>query len=279
MTDTTAPAAGGQGGAAALLTGSAPTTTDTANDWTAGLDDAAKGYVQNKGWKSPVDLFTSYQNLEKLRGVPAELLLQLPADDNPEAWGKVWAKLGRPETPDGYKLPVAEGGNPETVKQLASWMHEAGIPAKQAQAFVAKMQEGGTALQKAQEQKLAQQSEADVAELKGTWGAAFDKQTEMGRRFARELGLDTNALSAIESAIGTKKLLEIMAAGGAKLGEHAPAGFEGGGKGFGVMTPEAAQERIKALHSDKEWVDKYMGGGAEQNAEMQRLIKYANGMA
>lgn len=275
MTTKDAPANGGQGGAAALLDGQAATSTATAADWTAGLDDAGKGYVQNKGWKSPVDMFTSYQNLEKMRGVPAERLLTLPEKaDDAEGWGAVWARLGRPETPDGYKLE----GDSDSVKQLAAWMHEAGLPVSAAQSLAARMTEGGKAMAEAQTAAAQKASEAEVVELRKEWGAAFDQKTEQGRRFARELGLDQAALSAIESAIGTKRLLSMMAAGGEKLGEHRPAGFEPGTRPGGALTPEAAREKIASLHRDAEWSKRYLAGGAEESAEMQRLIRWQNGM-
>lgn len=273
---TNAPANGGQG-AAAL----APASTANAQpaEWTAGLDDAAKGYISNKGWKSPADLFQSYQNLEKMRGVPAERLLTLPEGDDPEAWGQVWARLGRPEKPEDYGLQAPEGGSPETVAALAKMMHEAGIPKAQAQKLAAAMQASGTEMQTAAQQAAAQKSEAEFADVRKEWGAAFDAKAEMGRRYARELGLTQDDLAAMESALGTGKLLRLMAKGGERLGEHAAAGLDGGGKGMGVMTPEAAKSRISALHNDPDWSKRYLAGGANENAEMQQLIKYANGLA
>lgn len=278
MTTDNAPATGGQGGAAALLDPAAATSTTTTTTtpaaWTDGFDDTAKGYIANKGWKGPADLFQSYQNLEKLKGVPAERLLTLPEGDDPAQWAAVWQKLGRPEKAEDYGLT---GENPEAVAQLASWMLDADIPKVAAQKLAAKMAEGGQAMSQAQSDAAARRSESEFNDLKKEWGAAFDQKAELGRRFARELGLDGDALAAIEGAIGTKRLLTMMAAGGERLGEHTIAGLESG-RG-GAMTPEAAKARIVALRDDKEWSDSYIAGGKAEADEMAKLIRWSNGMA
>src|SRR3990172_7528620 len=99
MSETQAPASGGQGaetGAAATTTtantqATGVTTTETAAptttaapvstiEWLPGADETTVGMVQNKGWKTPNDMLTSYSALEKFVGVPADKMLRLPTD-------------------------------------------------------------------------------------------------------------------------------------------------------------------------------------------------------
>src|SRR4051812_7514574 len=95
-------------GAPAPSTGTPPPSTGTPPpsggapaapaDWTAGLNEATRGFVENRGFKDPQTLADSYVNLEKLMGVPKDRLLQVPEkDDDAEGWGKVYNRLGRPE--------------------------------------------------------------------------------------------------------------------------------------------------------------------------------------
>ena len=69
-------------------------------DWTAGLPEEMKGYVQNKGFKDPSAVVESYRNFEKLMGVPQDRMIKLPekAEDK-AAWDSIYNRLGRPEKP------------------------------------------------------------------------------------------------------------------------------------------------------------------------------------
>lgn len=64
MTEATAALMGDNGGTAS----GAATTADTKGVWSAEFDEDTNAYVQNKGWQSPVDLLSSYRNLEKFVG-------------------------------------------------------------------------------------------------------------------------------------------------------------------------------------------------------------------
>lgn len=241
-------------------------------NWYDAIEDAElKGYVQNKGWKDPVELATGYKNLEKLLG--SEKLPMPKGADDKDGWARVYDALGRPKTAEDYKLPVPEGDPGEFAKAASAKFHELGISAQQAQGL-AEWWNGQQSGQVEQlQQQSAQKAEADIQSLRSEWGKAYDENLELGRRAAREFGLDGGKLSAIEQGLGTKGMLEFMAKIGRGLTEHT---FEGGNttKGFG-MTPEAAQQRIAALRNDQAWSTKYISGGADEQAEMKRLMSIA----
>ena len=101
------------------------------SEWTADLPEDARGFVKNKGWAKPADLLDSYRHLERLVGAER---LALPRDENDRAnWERVWNRLGRPEKPEGYKLPLPEkGGDKALAKAFAARAHDLGLTAKQA---------------------------------------------------------------------------------------------------------------------------------------------------
>lgn len=274
------------------MTVQAPATTDNAaqgqqstdagnvaaqqqSSWYSGFsDETLRGYIETKGFKDPSALAESYRNLEKLRGVPENELVRIPKEGDTEAWNAYYARMGRPENADGYSLPVPEGGDDAFAKQAAQWMHEAGLTPAQAQILAGKNNEFIAAQMKAHQDQQAVESDRQMSELKTEWGQAYEQNTEIARRAAQQFGLDANMLSSIEDAIGTKQLMVLFNNIGQGLGEHKAHGIGSGDNSF-KLSPEAAQERIKQLGGDPDWSKKYLAGGANEKAEMERLQQMA----
>ena len=83
--------------------------TESQANWSDVFSEADKKMISDKGWKSPQDMFKSYQEIEKF----ASNKISIPKADDVEAWKKLDAKLGCPETIEGYELKdVAEVDKP-----------------------------------------------------------------------------------------------------------------------------------------------------------------------
>ena len=255
-----------------------PNTTQTPpaqtnGNWYDGMDDAdLRGYVQNKGWKDPVELAHGYRNLEKLLG-SEKVPLPKGAEDK-EGWGRVYDALGRPKSADGYKLPIPEGQQPtEFAKMATSKFHELGLNNAQAEGLANWWNEQMKSQTDTYTQGQIQKSEAELADIRREWGNAYDENVNLAQRAAMEFGLNAEKLTALESAMGTGDMMKFMARIGRGLTEHT---YEGGKttQGFG-MTPEAAQQRISQLREDKEWSTKYINGNADAKTEMARLMAIA----
>ena len=67
---------------------------------------------------------------------PAPLVMP-SKDATPEEWSAFYAQIGRPETPDGYELPVPDGDNGEFAKSMAPVLHKHGVTAEQAKGLAA----------------------------------------------------------------------------------------------------------------------------------------------
>jgi hypothetical protein len=253
-----------------------------AAQWYAGIQNGdVKTWVEAKGFKDPLAVAESAYHLEKLIGFDrAGRTVVLPKDDaSPEEISAFRSKLGVPETPDGYKLPVPQGQSDAFAKTAAAWMHEAGLTPKQAEAVAARWNEFQGTAAKAQAEALAKQGEADIGNLRGEWGAAFDKNLEFSKRAAAQFIEGTpdqrgEVLTKIEQAIGTGAMLKLFARIGEGLGEHRMVQNGDGGQ-IGVLTPAQARARIDALKSDKEWTKAYMGGDKAKIAELTRLHEWA----
>jgi hypothetical protein len=246
-------------------------------DWTTGFPDEVRGVIQTKGWKGPADVVGSYQNLEKLLGADkAGRAIVPPKDDAaPEEWAAFYGKLGRPEKADGYKLPVPDGDAGEFAATAASWFHEAGLTAKQAETLAAKWNDhmGGTL--QSQQAEFEQKAAIDLQELQKEWGGQFEANSELARRAIREAGLSQDEGKAIERALGLGKAAKVFAFLGKQFAEAPMKGGEGAGRGTFGATPADAKARIAALKADPDWSARYLKGDADARGEFNRLHQIA----
>lgn len=235
------------------------------------------GHAQNAGWQSPADAVKSHRELQKLFGADRHgRTIVMPKEDaTPAEMADFYTKLGRPETPDGYKLPVPDGGDPAFAKTAAGWFHELGVPGKAAEALVAKFNEHAATTAAAQAEAEQTALAAEHAALQKDWGSEHPMRTELAKRAAQRLGLDEAALNALEKAAGFSGTMKALAKVGDLLRE---AGGEGMGElgSFG-RTREGAAARKTQLLADKDWRAKAMNPNSKEWAEMQELDRIIAG--
>jgi hypothetical protein len=287
MTEPLAPAAGGQGAtpsadpapiSSAPAAGTVPQSTppSASIDWLTGAPEDITGFVQNKGWKTPVDAVTSYKQLEKHMGTPADKLLRLPDFDkaDPAEIGQFYNKLGRPAEAKGYDIPVPEGADTSFAEAAKAKFHELGLTAKQAKALAEWNNQYATEMGGKQQEAYKQTIAAENDALKREWGSAYDQEIGMAKNAAKALGLSPEKIDKMEASLGFADLMRTMANIGRRIGEDKfVAGDSNGGNG--VLTPADAQARIKQLQGDKEWTAKYLSGNVQTRAEMERLMQFA----
>lgn len=216
--------------------------------------DEHKSYVETKGWKTPADVITSVQNLEKLVGMDrAGRAIYRPKDENDAEGIKAFrAALGVPEKPEDYNLPVVEGGSPELVGQVASLLHKHGIPAEAGRALLKDYYEleKSWAARDAESMQAAFQKE--LGELKTEWGGKYEANKEIADRafkaFGTEAGLTDLERDAIIDAVGLGKAAKLFHAIGTRLGE---AGTVDGQQGTGFSNKAAIQQQIDDLRQKR----------------------------
>lgn len=148
----------------------------------------------------------------------AEAFLQaLPGTDDKEGWSALYSKLGRPDSADGYELPLPEGDDGAFAKTTAGWMHEAGLSKQQAQALAGKWNEHQAAQASAAEEARSKQIDADMTAVKQEWGDKFDANLAVVRKAVNQFAppeliqmLDQSGL--INSPIVTNMFLKIGSA-------------------------------------------------------------------
>lgn len=245
-------------------------------DWTQGLDENSRGYVQNKGWKSPNELLESYQNFEKLHGVPKERLLKLPEKEDAPEWNEIYERLGKPKDAKDYNLKMPEKhGDQKFMDWSRQKFHELGLTKKQAEKLSnewnqyqgQRMAENETAYQNnLQKQEM---------ELKSKWGAAHEQNINIAKRAVEGLGIKPEMIDQLEMAMGFSGVIELFHNIGSRTGEHSFHSGGNNGGGPNVLTPDAARNEIARLRSDTEFIKKYATGDSESKAKMERLHKQA----
>lgn len=194
--------------------------TESQANWSDSLSEADKKVVEAKGWKSPQDVFKSYQEIEKL----ARNKISIPKAEDAEAWKKLDAKLGCPETIEGYELKdVAEIDKPflDEFKQTAL---QAGMRPNQ----VSAMYDWYKARQDQITDAFNAQVEKDKEEVRAEWGDDYSKNEELMRRGVAVLGLDEDLLTNIEVSIGTKTFMNLGKRLGEAISEDTAKGLSGG---------------------------------------------------
>lgn len=272
-----APDGGAGGGAAGGAPNPAPTNAPTPTptpspDWTTGLNDDLKGYVQNKGFKDPAAVLDSYRNLEKLRGVPQERLLTLPEKDDAPEWAQIHERLGKPKTAEEYKFELPEGAKDEGFeKWVRDTLHSNGISKKAGEAIMKSYSDYFTnqmnAVVEADKVSLAN----EVKSLQKEWGAAYEQNSGIADRAAAAFGMDEAQIKALGEVMGRAGAMKFLYNIGSRLGEgqFVTGGKDGGG--FGILTPAAAMDRINALKRDPDFSKRYLSGEVGARDEMKRL--------
>lgn len=240
--------------------------------------------VKAKGWKGPADALLSYQNLEKVFGADkaGRTILAPKSDDDADGWSAVYNRLGRPESPDKYGLPVPEGDDGSFATAAAPVLHELGLTTRQAKGLAEWWNKASAARVEAEGESFSKASEAEYAALRGEWGAAASQNEELAKRavlkFSKEAGLDEGSFDAMERAIGTAKVMKLFHAIGAQFREADFVASDA--PSSGALNPSQAKNKVASMFADKEFMARYMHQDQRirQSAieEMMNLNRMAN---
>lgn len=281
--------AGGNGGTNGDGGGAA--TPYVLPEWAAPLPQEDKEWLAKSGQKEIGDIVKSQRHLEKFHGANAAGRgVVLPKDDtDAEGWNKVWAKLGRPEAPEGYGLDKA-GLDPEAAGYFAKAMHELGVPARQATGLAAKYQEFAQQLVQKGEEAFATQAKQQLEALQREWGPGFEERQAVARLAVRQflgaakLGPDGSPaaddpvaaqLNGIERALGTKAMYELFYRIGSGLGEGKLAMGAAGQGGGAASAPDAALAELDRMKRDPAVREKWLAGDKEVATKMNELYERA----
>ena len=172
-----------------------------------------------------------------------------------DQWDEVYSKLGRPESPDKYKLDAKSDVVPldeSAIKSFAENAHQLGLNNKQAQGileFYKNSMEGS--LQQARVDTETAQANAE-AELRKEWGRAYEENIKKAGAVAKS---NMNA-----------EILDMELKDGTRLGDH-PAII----KGFANIANLMSEDKLVGTESEN--VDK----GTDYEAEISKIVNDRDG--
>jgi hypothetical protein len=262
-------------------------SADTTKPWYDGIseDDVtylkAKGLAVDGGYKN---LISSYKNLEKMRGVPEDKLLRLPDPDDKESWDKLYNKIGRPESPEGYDWKQPEGAN--VNEELVNWFHgkahELGLNKQQHNELISKFLERNQEILGQYEKTLEMKKEQEFKQLEKEWGGAYDERMHLAKIGLRQFVGDEEtpeAIEIIQNMAGHAAVAKFFAKIGEKSSESKMAIAEGN-RPFG-QGPAQAQEEIKVLlskvRSDQKRLEAFTKGQGYDREVYKQLMEVAYG--
>ena len=245
--------------------------TEPNNNVFEGLSEENKSFVANKGFKSYDDVVTSYINLEKYQGVPADKLIRLPDENNADEVNAFYNKLGRPEKAEDYKFEIADGQDDSIAKAIAPELFKAGLSQKQAAAIYKTLEAAKIEQTKAAEAAAVKAEE----DLKSEWGANYDNNLKAAQQAAKIAGVTAEQIEALQKATDYKTVMNMFKNLASKFGEDALRGAGDNKQTRFTLTPQQAREKIEQLKTNKDWVQKISSGDKAALQEYDELTKLA----
>lgn len=187
---------------------------------------------------------------------PQPQTIELPGENaTAEQISAFWAKLGRPETADGYDFGLKEGEDGTFYKRIAPALHEAGITQKQLDALMPGWNKAAGEAQAEAAAKLEADNEKAIAELQAEWKGDYDKNVELAKRACAKAGVSAEEIDMLAAAKGSAWVYRTFAKIGRLAGDDA---IITGGKDSGGVpgTAAEARARIKGLMGDSAFAAK-----------------------
>ena len=191
----------------------ATTNTSTPTTWKETISEEFRTNPNIEKFTEIDALAKSYINAVSMIGQDK---VPVPNQNSTEdQWNEVYSKLGRPESPDKYKLEVNSDVVPldeSAVKSFAENAHKLGLNNKQAQGileYYKNSMEGSAQQAKIDTETYQAQAEQ---ELRKEWGRSFDENIKKA--------------GAIAKANMDAEILDLTLSDGRRLGDH-PAIIKG----------------------------------------------------
>jgi len=209
---------------APALSGDTNTPTET-TDWKASLSDEIRADKSLENINDIESLAKSYVHAQKLVGTDKIPVPNKHATE--DDWNAVYAKLGRPETSDGYKfnLPEDQKVDENGLKVFADQAHKLGLLPNQAEGMVKFYNE----------MQANQLKEQDSTALAGRQKAMDELQSEWGQAYKQKVDQANNVVASVFPP----GFMSTNLADGTKLGDH-PAVI----KAFADLASKMGEDKI-----------------------------------
>ncbi len=264
--------AGAAGGAPEPApTGDVSKAEASGQDWRSGLPEGVREWQEVETAKTPDDFYKQMEHyrsaygrsirvpgedagqedrqkfLERLRQAAPELV-PAPDVDDQEVMDSLYSTLGRPSSPDDYRLPEsAESMDQDRVARFKEVAHKSGLTQKQVESVLGDYIGSEMEMQQGQMERLQEGTQR----LKTDWGLVYDRNMKAASTVAERFGFTEDVVNAIASGqMGEENTRAFYAMAKATGGEGVNIANEPGGVAQ-MMTPDEARLQIQEIHKDK----------------------------
>ena len=209
--------------------------------------------------------------MEKLSGVPPELIVKLPTGDNPDAWRDVHVKLGMPKTAEEYVIDIPEGNTDEFATTAKGWFHKAGLSQTQAKKVVEDWNSYQKGIIETQKKTYHETVAADMVSLKQEWGGEYDTKSKIMEKAAKDFGMTDKQLIDLKVIMGPANASKFLYNIGLAIPDPTNTWVDGEKpNSFQTMTKEQARAQIAANQKSDLFSSRFAGKAGKQEMEAAR---------
>ena len=227
-----------------------PEVAQSVEDWRDSIPEEIRGQSSLEHINDIGALAKSYVHAQQMVGADKVALPGKSA--TADEWGEVYAKLGRPESPDGYELAynnIPEGA--EMDNDMVSWFkdtaHKIGMNTQQAQVLLDAYNE----MQFADAESIGMEAQARIdaveSDLRKEYGQAFDDRMALANGVLAEFG--NPDITEVQLADGTMlgdnpEIIRMLANMGVYLRDKMGEDMLEGVQTSGGITPSDAMQKL-----------------------------------
>ena len=236
-----------------LVSSTTDNTVQTARSWKETISEEFRNDPNISKFTEIDALAKSYINATKMIGSDK---IAVPTNNSTEdQWNEVYQKLGRPESPDKYKLDFKSEVAPvdeNAIKSFAEVAHKTGLNEKQAQAIL---------------DFYKQNSENSVQQLKiDTETAQAQAEQQLRQEWGKQYESNITKAASVAKANMSGDVLDMQLKDGTRLGDH-PEVIKGFAKIAGLLSED------KMATPESETVDQ----GRDLETEISKIVNDRSG--
>jgi len=236
-----------------LVSSTTDNTVQTARSWKETISEEFRNDPNISKFTEIDALAKSYINATKMIGSDK---IAVPTNNSTEdQWNEVYSKLGRPESPDKYKLDFKSEVAPvdeNAIKSFAEVAHKTGLNEKQAQAIL---------------DFYKQNSENSVQQLKiDTETAQAQAEQQLRQEWGKQYESNITKAASVAKANMSGDVLDMQLKDGTRLGDH-PEVIKGFAKIAGLLSED------KMATPESETVDQ----GRDLETEISKIVNDRSG--
>lgn len=236
-----------------LVSSTTDNTVQTAKSWKETISEEFRNDPNISKFTEIDALAKSYINATKMIG--SDKIAVPNNNSTDDQWNEVYAKLGRPESPDKYQLDFKSEVAPvdeNAIKSFAEVAHKTGLNEKQAQAIL---------------DFYKQNSENSVQQLKiDTETAQAQAEQQLRQEWGKQFDENINKAAAVAKANMSNDVLDMQLKDGTRLGDH-PDVIKGFAKIAGLLSED------KVVTTESESVDQ----GRDLESEISKIVNDRTG--